>query len=624
MSVQLPLFSPRVSDWVAPKLFHELSGTIGLDVETRDPHLKEMGPGGVRRDGQLVGISVSTNQFTGYYPIAHLGPGNMDKSVVLHWLRGQLRKPDLTIVGANILYDVEWLSTEGVEVAGRLVDVCTMDALIEEEANESFSLNAISLRRLNIPKNEELLREAAAVYGVDPKSGLWQLPPKYVGQYAEWDAEAARLVWEAQQVELARQGLNDIANLEIDLTPLLWKMRRRGVRVNVDGTKVLNNKLLLAEKQLFAKIESEIGWRPDIWSQDSLARVFDQINETYSRTKTGRPSFTKDFLAHHTHQLVKTIAELREVNRLREVFVSDWASKYLVGDRAYPVWRQIASDDGGTRTGRMASANPNMQQIPSRSDMAADIRALFIPDEGTRWAKMDYSQQEPRLLVHYAATMHARGIDMPGATEVCQAYRNDPKMDIYAMLAQMGNISRRHAKGATLGRMYGMGARKYAEQQGVSVAEGERILEEFDQRVPFVKILSDRCASLAEVRGWIRTLGGRLRHFNLWEPSFSDEASVPYPLDKARKMYDGKSLRRFGTRKALNALIQGSAADMTKRMMINLWKEHKIIPTLAVHDEVDVCIESPEMLDKIKYVAENAFTLLVPVVADCKLGDHWS
>lgn len=624
MSLQLPLFNPRESDWVAPTRFPDLEGVVGLDVETCDPHLQSLGPGGLRRDGKLVGISIATGEFTGYYPIAHLGPGNMDKAGVLHWLRGQLRNPRLTIVGANILYDVEWLATEGVEVAGRLVDVCTMDALIEEEANESFSLNAMSMRHLGVPKDEVLLRDAASTFGVDPKSGLWQLPPKYVGHYAEWDAEAALHIWEKQQIELAAQGLNEIAELEIELTPILWRMRRRGVRVNVLGARELNARLVHTENQMFAKVEAELGWRPDIWSQDSLAKVFDRINEPYGRTKTGRPSFTKDFLSHHSHALVKTLAELREINRIREVFVNDWTGKYLVGDRAYPVWRQIASDDGGTRTGRMASANPNMQQIPSRAEWAEAVRALFIPDDDTQWCKMDYSQQEPRLLVHYAATMQDRDIDMPGAMDVCNAYRQDPKMDIYSMLATMGQITRRHAKGATLGRMYGMGARKYAEQQGVSVGEGERILAEFDQRVPFVKILSDRCANLAETRGWIRTLGGRRRHFNLWEPRYSENETVPYPLEKARKMYDGSALRRFGTRKALNALIQGSAADMTKRAMVNLWKNHKIVPTLAVHDELDVCIDDPDTLNVIKREAEAAYKLMVPVVADCKLGDHWS
>lgn len=623
MSLQLPLFNPTDSDWCPPTTFPRLSGIVGLDVETYDPNLLSRGPGGVRGDGYLVGISVANGDFVGYYPISHLGPGNLGKDIVCTWLRRELGRPDLTVVGANILYDVEWLSTEGIEVKGRLIDVCMLDALIEEEANESMSLNALCQRHLGKTKNEDLLREAANVYGVDPKSGLWSLPPKYVGEYAEWDALAPILIYEKQQIELAKQGLMDIAELEIKLTPLLWKMRRRGVRVDLEAGKLVQAQLTHDENGTLRCIEQQIGWRPDIWSAKSLAKVFDQLGEGYQTTKKGAPSFTKDFLSHHQNEVIKAISDAREINRLRTVFVEDWISKYTVNGRAYPEWRQLASDDGGTRTGRMASANPNMQQIPSRAEIAAMIRALFIADEGSLWGKLDYSQQEPRLLVHFASVMQSRGTNMPGAYDVRDAYRNDPKMDIYAMLATMGNISRRHAKGATLGRMYGMGAKKYAEQQGVSISEGERILAEFDQRVPFVRILADRLATLADTRGWIRTLGGRRRHFNLWEPRYSEQETIPLPLEKAQKAYEGP-LRRYGTRKALNALIQGSAADMTKRAMVRVHDELGVVPTLAVHDEIDACVDGIETLNKIKEVAETAYDLQVPIVADCKLGEHWS
>lgn len=604
-------------------MFPRLEGVVGLDVETCDPNLKELGPGGIRRDGHLAGISVHCGKFCGYYPIGHLGPGNLDKQAVIQWLRHELKNESLIVVGANLLYDVEWLASEGIEVRGQLFDNCTIDALIEEEAVESFSLSAMAQRHLNKDKDERLLREAASAYGVDPKSGLWKLPPKYVGPYAEQDARLAVQIREKQLIALAAQGLGDVLELELAVTPILWKMRRRGVRVDLAAAEKLGDELVVVENEMMAELVKIVGWQPDPWSNQSLAKLFDQLEIQYPFTANGNPSFKKDFLLHHENPVVRSISEWREVNRLRTTFVSDWVAKYVIGDRAYPVWRQIASDDGGTRTGRMASANPNMQQIPSRASVAAKVRAIFIPDEGTTWCKMDYSQQEPRLLVHYAATMALNGVPMDGSLDVRDAYRKDPKMDIYAMLAQMGNIDRRRAKGATLGRMYGMGAAKYAEQQGVSRLEGERILADFDARVPFVRALSDRCASLADTRGWIRTIGGRRRHFNLWEPRYNERNLPALPLPKAQREY-GTALRRFGTRKALNALIQGSAADMTKRALVMIHNSCGLVPTLAVHDELDLCISSDAEAEACKMLAESAYQLQVPVIADCSVKGHWS
>lgn len=627
MSLQLPLsFLDPGSDWRPPGEFMRLSGRkiIGLDVETRDPRLLELGPGSFRNDGELVGISVAVidelGPRAGYYPIRHAGGGNLPHTGVLSWLRSELKDPNITVVGANIKYDLEWLAHDKIEVAGRVVDVQVVEALIEEEAGDGMSLNVLSQKYLKTPKDEALLREAASAFGVDPKSGLWKLPARYVGKYAEWDSLSALLIYQEQLKQIHAEGLETVLDLETRLTPILWRMRRRGVRIDLEHAERLQGKLLSKEDDLRRVLRDIAGRDVDEWSSTDISRLCDDKDIYYPRTAVGNPSFTKDYINNHSHPLIKAIGQVREINRLRTVFVRDWVRKYNVNGRVHPEWKQLKSDDGGTRTGRMASANPNMQQIPARAEVAADVRAMVIPDEGHSLVKMDYSQQEPRILVHYASMMN-----LTGARLVEMAYKKNKAMDIYQFLADASKKSRKIAKGVTLGRMYGMGAKKFAAQQGLGVDEATRILTEFDASVPFVKELSDKCASLAQSRGYIKTLSGRRRHFNLWEPSFSEEYCEPLPFEEAQQKWFGRSLRRAGSQKALNALIQGSAADMTKSAMLRLSEEQGITPILQVHDEL--VVSEPDMtadkLVRIKDAVEHAILLRVPVYVDAWEGRHW-
>jgi DNA polymerase I-like protein with 3'-5' exonuclease and polymerase domains len=589
---------------------------LGLDVETNDPRLHTHGPGGIRGDGHLAGISISDGVSSHYFPINHIGDWNVPREPLVSWLSKLLGDPKRQVVGANLLYDVEWLHTLGITIRAELIDVQVAEPLIEEEATDGFSLDALSRKYLGAPKDEALLTEAAKTFGIDPKRELWKLPPRYVGPYAEWDAMAAIRIWQQQQPIIAKQ-YSRVWDMEKKVLPIIWKMRKNGVRINRAGADKLALTLGREEEHLLCKLNELAGMRVDIWSGSQLAIMCRKLGIEFAYTQIGNPSFTKDFVANHDHPAMELLNRVRTINRLRTTFTEDLFTKFAVGDRIYPQWRQLASDEGGTRTGRMASANPNMQQIPSRAEEATLIRALFIPDDGMRWAKIDYSQQEPRLLVHYASLMN-----LTGARLVKMAYNKNPHMDIYEFLSKASGRSRREAKGATLGRMYGMGAKKYAAQQGLNEMDATKILDDFDRHVPFVREIADRCAQLAETRGYIRTLGGRHRHFNLWEPSYNDEFMKPCRIDEARVKWPNKSLRRYGTRKALNALIQGSAADMTKLAMIALDREG-ITPCLAVHDELDLVVADEKTALKCQRVVEECVTLEVPVIAELDLGDHW-
>jgi len=509
----------------------------------------------------------------------------------------------------------------GIQVRRKCIDVQIAEALIDEESLTGYDLETLAQRYLGKGKDEELLKQAADAYGVHPKSGLWKLPSKYVGAYAEYDAMAALRIFEKQLKKLQEEELLPIFELESKLLPLLWQMRKIGIPVSLDRATELTKELLDTESAIRDKLFKEHNCRIDEWSGQQIASLCDRLKINYPRTDRGNPSFTGDFLAENTNPLLRDIAEIRELNRLRKTFIDDWIFGNQINGWIHPQWKQLKSDNGGTRTGRMAASNPNPQQVPGRSDIAAKVRKLFCPPPGEKWAKIDYSQQEPRLLVHFASLCGCTG-----AALVKMAYCQNPKMDIYQFLAESCNMKRRDAKDATLGRMYGMGGKRFAERQGISVDEANSKLHAFDNSVPFVREVSDLCATTAANRGYIKTLLGRRRHFNLWEPSrYSDnyEYAKPLPRAQAEEMWKGERLRRYGTHKALNALIQGSAADMTKAALVLIYETCGKLPYMAVHDELDFGVTDEAEAMNYKRLAETCVKLEVPIIAELCLGDSW-
>ena len=295
--------------------------------------------------------------------------------------------------------------------------------------------------------------------------------------------------------------------------------------------------------------------------------------------KTSAPSFTKNFLQNHPHPVVQKIAQARETNKAHTTFI-DTILKHSHKGRIHAEINQLRGDNGGTVTGRFSYSNPNLQQIPARNkELGPMIRSLFIPEEGHRWGVFDYSQQEPRLVVHYAGLQNLYGVD-----DVLDSYNNDPNTDFHTIVADMANIPRSQAKTINLGLFYGMGKNKLQAELGVDKETSDGLFKQYHDRVPFVKQLMDNVMQRAQQRGQIRTLLGRLCRFHLWEPNM-------FGMHKAMAHDDallehGPGIRRAYTYKALNKLIQGSAADMTKKAMIELYKEG-IIPHIQVHDELD-------------------------------------
>ena len=611
---QQPLFVPE-TEWVMPEELKDLRGhkEIAVDLETYDPYLTELGSGNVIKNGKIVGVAVAVEGWSGYYPFGHHLGGNMDEKLVLNWLQ-DLFKQDATFIFHNAIYDVCWLRSYGIEIKGRIVDTMIAASLVNEN-RLSYRLDTLAKEYCGLGKDEKVLNEAAKEYGINPKKDLWKLPSMFVGQYAERDAEATLKLWQRMKIELENEQAWDVFNLETKLFPCLVDMRFKGVRVDLEKAEKIKNKLVEEEKKLLLKINKLTGVNVELWAAASIAKAFDVLKLPYDKTeKTGAPSFTRNFLANHPHELAQSIANAREINKAHTTFI-DTITKHSFKGRIHAEINQIRSDDGGTVTGRFSMSNPNLQQIPVRhKELGPLIRSIFIPEEKCKWGVFDYSQQEPRILVHYAILQNLEGVD-----EIAKAYESG-EADFHASVAKMAGIERSQAKTINLGLMYGMGKNKLMAELGLMKDDAEKLIRQYHTKAPFVKKSMDNTTRKAERDGRIRTLGGRICRFDLWQP-IEFGVNTPLPLEQAKKKY-GDFLKRAFTYKALNKLIQGSAADMTKKSMVALY-ENGIIPHMQIHDEVDISVDSEETKNKIIEIMENAVKLKIPNKVDCELGDNW-
>jgi DNA polymerase I-like protein with 3'-5' exonuclease and polymerase domains len=613
--MQMPLFKPQ-TEWLPPEDFPDLTQAceIAIDLETKDPNLNiRMGSGAVVGVGEVVGVSVAVKNWSGYYPIAHEGGGNMDRTMVLKWLKDVLNTPSDKIFH-NAMYDVCWLRAMSLKINGRIIDTMIASALVDENQMR-YDLNNCSKRYTGKGKNETELYEAAKSWGVDPKAEMYKLPAIYVGAYAEKDAEITLELWQELKKEIDHQDISSIMAMETELFPCLVDMRFLGVRVDQEQAAIEKKLMVADEKKCLQEVKKETGVDVQIWAARSIAQVFDHLKLEYDRTeKTQAPSFTKNFLQNHPHPLVKRIARAREINKAHTTFI-DTILKHTYKGRIHAEINQLRGDNGGTVTGRFSYSNPNLQQIPARNkELGPRIRSLFLPEEGHTWGCFDYSQQEPRLVVHYAALQNLYGVD-----EVLEAYR-EGDADFHDIVADMAEIPRYQAKTINLGLFYGMGKNKLQAELGVSKDKADDLFRQYHGKVPFVKQLMDNVMRRAQDSGKIRTLLGRLCRFHLWEPNqFGIHKALPH--DAALREH-GPGIKRAYTYKALNKLIQGSAADMTKKAMIELHKEG-IVPHIQVHDELDISIKNKQQADQIITIMEQAVSLEVPNKVDYESGPNW-
>jgi len=617
------------TEWISPESFPNLKDHkyIAIDLETRDPGLKSRGSGALIGDGEIVGISVAVEGWSGYYSFGHAEGNFFDKDVVMRWIKEVCELPNVKLFH-NAMYDVCWLKAYGVKINGHIVDTMVMASLIDENRFH-YSLNSLSIDYLGKVKDETALRDAADKAGIDAKAEMWKLPAMYVGAYAEKDAELTLSLFKKLSVEIKRQDLTKVFDLETQLFPCLIDMKFKGVCVDVQKAHTIKKQLASQEEILLLEVKKETGIDVQIMAARSIAKVFDKLNLPYERTaKSKAPSFTKNFLQEHKNPIVNKIAKAREINKAHSTFI-DTIIKHEHKGRIHADINPIRGDTGGTVTGRFSYSNPNLQQVPARNKQIGPmIRSLFIPEEKHKWGCFDYSQQEPRLVVHYAATKFKGDEEV---TEIVEKFQNN-SVDFHQTVADMANISRTQAKTINLGLFYGMGKGKLQAELGISTKdEASKLFNKYHDSVPFVKDLSDAISRDGAAFGYIKTFGGRRCRFDKWEIAEWNNGNFKLPMSKAdaEAAYFLKypqatkaNIRRAMTYKALNKLIQGSAADMTKKAMLDLYREG-IVAHIQIHDELDISVESPEQANKIIKIMQKAVKLKIPNKVDYESGDNW-
>jgi len=630
--MQNPLFKPECA-W-RPSPLSELpswadAGRVAVDVETKDPQLKKLGPG-VRRDGKIIGYSFAIEDGPSHYvPIAHDGGDNLDEKAAIDYIQQQSKVFKGTLVGANLQYDLDYMAERDIvfrDVAWYR-DIQVAEPLIDE-LHFSYSMDAIAGRRGMAGKYEDILADAADAYRIDPKSEMYKLPARYVGQYAIVDTRLPLDIMRRQERDIEEQDLWDVFNLESRLLPILVKMRRRGVRIDFGRLEEVEKWALKEGEKQLAIVASETGYNvglDNVMAASALVRVLEHIGVTVPRTeRTKQPSITGDFLTNIKHPVADALKRARKVHKLRTTFAAS-IRRHAVGDRIHCTFNQLRAakadgDENGARYGRLSSSDTNLQQQPSRDDFAPMWRSIYRPDGDGLWASCDYSQQEPRMTVHFAEMAKCRG-----ATRAGDKYREDPMADNHEMMARLiygygddetpQKKHRSHAKNVFLGLCYGMGSAKLAKSIGmptkwivtrsgkhVEVAgdEAQAVLDQFNRQLPFVSQLAKMCEAKAKRVGYLKTLGGRRCRF---------------PWIEAEKRYDW-------TFKALNRLIQGSSADQTKQAMVSADAAGFRIQ-LQIHDEIALTVQSREEGEALGSLMQNCIKLNVPSKVDVEIGPSW-
>jgi DNA polymerase I-like protein with 3'-5' exonuclease and polymerase domains len=623
---QLPFFPP-VCDWRPPTVLPEwpLTGRVGIDLETKDPLLKKLGPG-VRRGAEIVGVSVAIEDGPSHYlPIRHAGGDNLDPAQVMRYLRDQGRRFRGTMVGANLQYELDFLSEAGVDFpqVEWFRDVQVAEPLLDE-LQDSYSLDAIALRHGLPAKDESLLKEAAQDFGVHPKQGLWELPGRYVARYGIWDAELPLKLLRRQERAIDEQNLWPIYNLESQLLPVLVRMRRRGVRIDLQRLQGVEDWSWQEEAAALERVYLETGVRikpGDTGKKEPISAALKHLGITVPRTAPsknfpeGQTSIKDEWLATIEHPVAKQISRARRFAQLRNTFVNS-IREHMVNGRVHCTFNQLrrtrdeaAGDEKGGRFGRLSNTDPNLQQQPSRDkEIAPRWRSIYVPDEGKLWSSEDYSQQEPRWLHHYAEL-----VGCTRAAEAAQRYRDNPKLDNHQMMSDMTGIPRTPAKTIYLGLCYAMGGGKLCRKlklptewrknrsgkmyEGAGPA-GQSLLDQFHKQAPYIKELSYRCEDAAKSKGFIITVLGRRCRF-----------------PRGTKGFDW-------CHKALNRLIQGSSADQTKKAMVDLDRAgHEL--QLQVHDEVDLSVRDEAQAREVAEIMRTCVPCNVPHRVDIGLGPSW-
>ena len=660
--------------------------TVAIDIETYDPNLKTKGLGAIRKDGFITGVAVATGKDTVYFGLHHSDKTTSKEEEKEFWdqlNKKLLQNPNIIKVFHNAIYDVCWLrSVTGKMLKGRLVDTMVAASVIDENRFK-YSLDALSKDYLNDSKYKYDLYEKAAIEGIkDPMSNMHKLSYGLVKVYAKQDVDLTLKLWNLFNKKLDKTlytkaennkvyTCRNIFELETRLFPCLVEMKFKGVRIDTQKLEHLGKRLIRRRDNLLSIIKKHTGLKLQLWAATSIKQLLDnrKITKFEKTPKSGMPKLPKDFLKTHEDRFLRMVSKAREADKAVNTFIEGLKS-YIYKGRIHADINQIKGDGGGTVTGRFSMSNPNLQQIPSKGYIGKKMRQLFIPEEGHTWGSFDYSQQEPRIVVHYAIK---HGLS---ETEDLKERFDDDKADFHQVVADMAKISRKQAKTINLGLFYGMGKGKLQAELNLDKAQAKTLFDTYHRKVPFVKELSDNLIRFAAKHKLIFTLEDRFcrfdkyesvnkrwdnnkRKFQEWDPEAVEikqsDGKIKYKGDwitpklftreeawtKFKLLFNAKSKEKVEqlteeqrqdwfknyfspafTYKALNRLVQGSAADMTKKAMVLLY-EKGIVPHIQIHDELCVSIKDQETRNTIQKIMETAITLEINNKVDYEVGTNW-
>ena len=663
--------------------------TVAVDLETYDPELTKKGSGAVKGMGSVCGIAIATKKQTLYFPINHAHTDNLNPQNTWKTLNKKLfQNKDIRKVFHNAMYDVCWIRAEsGLMPQGPLLDTMVAASVIDENRMK-YSLDSLSKDYLEDTKYKYDLRDKVLEWSKgtikDPMTNMHKLPYALVKDYAEQDVNLTLRLWnlfekKIDEEKVVEKGTKDekvktlrhIFELETELFPCLVHMKFKGVRINEIGAKKLGERLQRTKNNIVNYIHRRTGIRIEIWAASSIKKLLDKLKiKDYKTTpKSKLPQLPKDYLKTHKNHFIRFIAKAREFDKAENTFVEGLLN-FVHKGRIHADINQIRGEKGGTITGRFSMSNPNLQQIPAKGFIGKKMRELFLPEEGCSWGSFDYSQQEPRLVVHYAVKLKGCNI---GTERVVESYKNDPDTDFHQVVADMARIPRITAKTINLGLFYGMGKNRLAQQLGLSWEESKILFNKYHKEAPFVRKLSSSLEDFAKRNMFLYTLENRFCRFDKWEPMekrwkpkekkfiikvveevieidektkkekkikkeiekpvplFSEEeAKTHYKAMRSDKGYPPDETCKYFTNfyqpafvyKALNKLIQGSAADMTKKAMVLLYRKG-ILPHIQIHDELCISIENTQQAEKIKKIMETVIKLEVPNKVDYEFGPNW-
>lgn len=554
-------------------------------------------------DAKLVGLSFSTEDFRAWYVPVSRETEKAKK--ILEIFRPVYENPKILKVGQNLKYDLTVLANYDIHLSGPLFDTMLAHYLIQPELRHNMDYLAEIYLNYKTIHIEELIGPKGR-----GQKNMGDLEPKDIYKYACEDADVTLRLMKPLAEELRKNSLEEVfQNIEMPLMPVLARMERNGVVLDTETLKEVENDFTARLQTLEKDIYKLAGHEFTINSPRQVGEVLFgelKLSEKVKKTKSGQYSTSEEVLRdlHSKHPIVQKILDYRGLKKLLSTYVE--ALPKLINPATGHI--HTSFNQAVTATGRLSSSNPNLQNIPVRGEDGREIRKAFIPEAGEIFFSADYSQIELRIMAHLSGDEHMieafnAGHDVHAAT-AARIFHKDIK--------NISKDERRKAKTANFGIIYGISAFGLAERMDVSRTEAKELIDSYFEMYPKIKDYISKAVDTAREKGYIETEFGRRRYL----PDINSRNAV---------------VRGYAERNAVNAPIQGTAADIIKIAMIRVQQRLdaegcKARMMLQVHDELNFSVPTDEF-DKVKRIVieemQGAYKMSVPLEADCGEGKNW-